>query len=503
MKIFLHDKPDSSVDDYCIVKKINTTWNDFGFQSKVRLEISFSNKILTLQAYYTAYFDNEFVTLNSVNSQSLKDSNFYQYILLESTKEYKKLKDYFPDDFDNILKNINDISFLRMKKNRNKNFNLLLQSEIFNKSFIRSNESFGAYLYGYTSSDYNQNFNTKKVSAYNPLINKDFIFEINENTTLNFLPFRHFIMIGRNGSGKSQSLRKLALKYRDRKEFNCVACFSQFDKTNSFSKKIKGIHHINLTKSKKNIEILHSIIRMKFDVNFYESYSFDILVDLINYVDFMKNIVIYKDKNSYLSLNELVEFNSGEQNTLEKIKEIASYNKFKIKKDCFFYDLSSGENFFINLVFNLIDIVNQYKNNILFLFDEPESFLHPNFISILSEIICYFTNRLYCTAVTATHCIYLVKNSLQENIIIFRKNNEKMELEKPSFNTFGANLNSLSYFIFGFESPLEHENSVIEKIIEIENKRKSSFVELIDTYGQFLSSETIDRIYMKLQNEKD
>ncbi|MCQ1106566.1 hypothetical protein, partial [Acinetobacter baumannii] len=109
----------------------------------------------------------------------------------------------------------------------------------------------------------------------------------------------------------------------------------------------------------------------------------------------------------------------------------------------------------------------------------------------------------YCTAVTATHCIYLVKNSLQENIIIFRKNNEKMELEKPSFNTFGANLNSLSYFIFGFESPLEHENSVIEKIIEIENKRKSSFVELIDTYGQFLSSETIDRIYMKLQNEKD
>ncbi|AVH14717.2 hypothetical protein CTZ23_10770 [Acinetobacter indicus] len=203
------------------------------------------------------------------------------------------------------------------------------------------------------------------------------------------------------------------------------------------------------------------------------------------------------------SLNELVEFNSGEQNTLEKLQEITTYNKFKIKEGLNFYDLSSGENFFINLIFNLLNITNQYKNNILFLFDEPESFLHPNFISIFSEIICYFTNRLYCTAITATHSIYLVKNSLQYNIAIFRKNDEKIEFEKPSFNTFGANLNSLSYFIFGFESPLEHEESAIKKIVELESNNKTSFLELIDKYGQFLSSETIDRIYMKLQNEKN
>ncbi len=216
----------------------------------------------------------------------------------------------------------------------------------------------------------------------------------------------------------------------------------------------------------------------------------------------MKKIVLYKDKSSYLSLKDLVEFNSGEQNTLEKIQEIASYNRFKIKNGSNFYDLSSGENFFINLIFNLLHITSQYKNNILFLFDEPESFLHPNFISIFSEIVCYFTNRLYCIAITATHSIYLVKNSLQENIVVFRKNDEKIELEKPSFNTFGANLNSLSYFIFGFESPLEHEESVIKKIVEIERYTQKSFIELIDKYGKILSSETIDRIYMKLQNEK-
>ena len=216
----------------------------------------------------------------------------------------------------------------------------------------------------------------------------------------------------------------------------------------------------------------------------------------------MKKIVLYKDKSSYLSLKDLVEFNSGEQNTLEKIQEIASYNRFKIKNGSNFYDLSSGENFFINLIFNLLHITSQYKNNILFLFDEPESFLHPNFISIFSEIVCYFTNRLYCIAITATHSLYLVKNSLQENIVVFRKNDEKIELEKPSFNTFGANLNSLSYFIFGFESPLEHEESVIKKIVEIERYTQKSFIELIDKYGKILSSETIDRIYMKLQNEK-
>lgn len=504
MKIFFYDKPNSYAEDSCIVKPINTTWNDFGIQSKVKLELLVANKKIIFQAYHTAYINNNFVTLSSMTQEELESDNIKQYILLESVAEYENLKNYFPDKFDSILKTLNDISFLRMKKNRDKNFNFLLQSDIFNKSFIRSNESFLAYLYGYTGLGSTLTLDVGEISSLNPLINKEVFFYINheKSNDLNFLPFKHFIMIGRNGSGKSQTLRKLALKYKDKKVFNCVSCFSQSDKSNSFSKNIKNVNHVNLTKSKKNIEILHSIIRFRFDKNRFEDYDFDILIDLINNINFMKKIVLYKDKSSYLSLKDLVEFNSGEQNTLEKIQEIASYNRFKIKNGSNFYDLSSGENFFINLIFNLLHITSQYKNNILFLFDEPESFLHPNFISIFSEIVCYFTNRLYCIAITATHSIYLVKNSLQENIVVFRKNDEKIELEKPSFNTFGANLNSLSYFIFGFESPLEHEESVIKKIVEIERYTQKSFIELIDKYGKILSSETIDRIYMKLQNEK-
>lgn len=503
MKIFLHHKPDSYINDCCVVKPISTTWNDFGFKSRVRLELTIANIKVILQAYYTAYLHNEFVTLGSISPNNL-DDNIPQYILLESVTEYETLKNRFPNQFNYILKELNDISFLRMQRNRYKNFNLLLQSEVFNKSFIRSNESFLAYLYGYTGLGSTLTLNSEKIVAKNPLINEEIIFKINNhNTEVNFLPFRHFILIGRNGSGKSQTLRKIALKYTSNNLFNAVICFSQFDKSNSFSNRIRNITHINLTKSKKNIEILHSMIRIRFEQYRFEDNNFDIFIDLIRNINFMKKLVLYKDKNTFLSLNELVEFNSGEQNTLEKLQEITTYNKFKIKEGLNFYDLSSGENFFINLIFNLLNITNQYKNNILFLFDEPESFLHPNFISIFSEIICYFTNRLYCTAITATHSIYLVKNSLQDNIAIFRKNDEKIEFEKPSFNTFGANLNSLSYFIFGFESPLEHEESAIKKIVELESNNKTSFLELIDKYGQFLSSETIDRIYMKLQNEKN
>lgn len=241
------------------------------------------------------------------------------------------------------------------------------------------------------------------------------------------------------------------------------------------------------------------MIRLRFEMYRFEDTNFDIFIDLIENINFMKNLALYKDRNNYLLLRDLVKYISTEQNSLEKVQEIMTYNKFKIMKEGFFYDLSSGENFFINLIFNLLDILNQYKNNILFLFDKPESFLHPNFISIFSEIICYFTGRLYCTAISATHSIYLVKNSLQQNIVIFRNN----EIEYPSFNTFGANLNSLSYFIFGFESPLEHEDAIINKIIELENNRINSFGNLIQKYGKFLSAETIDRIYMKLSNEKN
>ena len=99
------------------------------------------------------------------------------------------------------------------------------------------------------------------------------------------------------------------------------------------------------------------------------------------------------------------------------------------------------------------------------------------------------------------HEIYLVKNSIQQNIAIFRKNKTSIEIERPSFNTFGANLNSLSHFIFGFESPLEHEDRVIRQILELESEKNLSFEELINKYGKFLSSETLDRVYTRLSNE--
>lgn len=500
MKIFLYNKPLNEIDnEYCLVQPTNSYWNDFGIKSKVNLELFFLNKKIVLKAYYAAFIKNEFVTLdNKLEENEVTHTKITQYILLESIEEYDKLKINFAEQYEQILKALNDISYLRMQKNRSSNFNLFLQSGIFNKSFIRSHESFLAYLHGYTGLVSTLVKNTIKISAVNPLIKKEVYFEVNEHDSdINFLPFRHFIMIGRNGTGKSQTLRKLALKYKKNDAFNKVVCFSQSEKSNSFSKKIDGINHINLTKSKKNLEILQSMIRIRFESYRFEDENFDILIDLIENINFMKNLALYKDKDNYLLLGDLFKYFSTEQNSLEKIQEVMTYNKFKIMKGNSFYDLSSGENFFINLIFNMLDILNQYKNNVLFLFDEPESFLHPNFIAIFSEITCYFTNRLYCTAVTATHSIYLVKNSLQQNIAILR--NDKIEY--PSFNTFGANLNSLSYFIFGFESPLELEESVINSVIELENNQIHSFENLIQKYGKFLSSETIDRIYMKLSHE--
>ncbi|ENV51956.1 hypothetical protein L292_0239 [Acinetobacter junii CIP 107470 = MTCC 11364] len=501
MDIFLHERPKIHTSEYCVIKSINSSWNDFGFKSKVQLEINILNQSLVLQAYYTFYSNQRYHTLaSSKENTSLQETQYY--ILLASINEYKKLAKTFPSRFDEILKDLNDISFLRMQRKQPRQFHSLLQSEIFNKSFIRENDSFQAYLYGYKGTDLDLTTDITKIIAENPLMKKEIIFEINKNNSdFNFLPYRHFVLIGRNGTGKSQTLRKLTQKYSNRNDFSAVICFSQSDKSNSFSKRIKNIRHINLTKSKKNIEILQLMIRMKYGSASYESSNLEILVDLVKNVSFIENLVIYKDKSTYISLNELINFNSGEQKTLEKIQEIITYNQFKIKKESNFYELSSGENFFINLIFNLIDNVNQYKSNILFIFDEPESFLHPNFISIFSEIICYFTNRLYCTAVTATHSIYLVKNSIQQNIAIFRKNKTSIEIERPSFNTFGANLNSLSHFIFGFESPLEHEDRVIRQILELESEKNLSFEELINKYGKFLSSETLDRVYTRLSNE--
>jgi ABC-type cobalamin/Fe3+-siderophores transport system ATPase subunit len=506
MKVFLYNKPANEINhEFCLVEPINTNWNDFGIQAKVRLVLSLLGKEIVLQAYYAAFIENEFVTLSPKLKENTNDYfPIKQYILLESVKEYDKLRHTFPDNFDQILKELNDLSYFRMQKNRNANFNHFLKSDIFNKSFIRANSSFQAYLYGFTGLISSLTINIKNISAKNPLTNEEIFFEINSDSeTLNFLPFRHFTLIGRNGTGKSQTLRKFAHKYKNSNKFNCVISFSQFDKSNSFSKNIKNIKHINLTKSNKNLEILQSIIRIKLDDQNFEEESFEILIDLLKNIKFMQNIVLYKDKHNFLQLDKLFEFYSGEQSNLEKIQEIMTFTNLKIKNGVNFHNLSSGENYFINLILNLIDITNHYKSNILYLFDEPESFLHPNFISIISEIICYFTNRLYSIAITATHSIYLVKNSLQQNIAIFRNDENNLKIERPSFNTFGSNLNSLSYFIFGFESPLEHEESVIRKIIEIEQNSKISFQNLIDKYGKYLSAETIDRIFMKLLNEEN
>lgn len=114
--------------------------------------------------------------------------------------------------------------------------------------------------------------------------------------------------------------------------------------------------------------------------------------------------------------------------------------------------LSDGEHQFLHS----LGLCLLYKDkNCLFLLDEPETHLNPNWrAKFISSIRNCFSDRdsgfTMREMLITTHTPFLISDSYKDYVLIFNHSLEKtVEVTRPDYNTFGASINKITMKSFG------------------------------------------------------
>lgn len=150
-------------------------------------------------------------------------------------------------------------------------------------------------------------------------------------------------------------------------------------------------------------------------------------------------------------------------------------------------ELSSGQRLFSYIVINILGAI---RRNSLILIDEPELFLHPTleiaFISMLKDLLISYRSK----ALLATHSLVTVRELPRSCVHVFEKEEEKLFINHPPFETFGGDMQRISSYVFGDKSV----SKPFESWIRQQLKEFGTAEKLIEALGDNINEEMIIQI---------
>ncbi len=158
--------------------------------------------------------------------------------------------------------------------------------------------------------------------------------------------------------------------------------------------------------------------------------------------------------------------------------------------------LSHGEKVIYSQLLNIFFYINGKANEkVLFLFDEPETSLHPNwqkqYINEVTNLLKKIPKQYHF--VFATHSPFLLSDLPKENVIFLEKDKEsgncKNVTKETEINTFGANIHTLLSHGFFMEDGLMGEfakNKIeeIKKFYDVVKKEDNPKEKYLEEYNK-------------------
>lgn len=115
-------------------------------------------------------------------------------------------------------------------------------------------------------------------------------------------------------------------------------------------------------------------------------------------------------------------------------------------------EISSGQKVILTFLTRLYDEAHM---DTVYLFDEPEVHLHPQFISLVMLILYDALVATRSIAVISTHSPYVVRELEKNYVTVIKPSTEEgIDFARPTLQTRGANIGAISQFVF------EHSNAV-------------------------------------------
>jgi predicted ATP-binding protein involved in virulence len=164
-------------------------------------------------------------------------------------------------------------------------------------------------------------------------------------------------------------------------------------------------------------------------------------------------------------------------------------------------ELSSGEVAMLRFTAQSIAAI---ETGSLLLLDEPETHLHPKYISDLIAVLYSLLEATKSIAIIATHSSYIVREASRENVKVLSLKDSILSFDTPRMQTFGASIDTISQFAFGDTNEQHHFQKVlvdwaqsVEPDIGLDG--------IIKEFGEHLNSESLSFIARSLNQtaEKD
>ena len=124
--------------------------------------------------------------------------------------------------------------------------------------------------------------------------------------------------------------------------------------------------------------------------------------------------------------------------------------------------LSSGQNILLNII---TEIIKNIRYDSLIIYDEPETHLHPNTISQLTNTLYTLTQEFESFCLIATHSPLVVQEMLAKNVYILEKEQNNLYVRKPNSETFGENLTVITNEIFGNRDVPDYFKIQLKKLV--------------------------------------
>lgn len=161
---------------------------------------------------------------------------------------------------------------------------------------------------------------------------------------------------------------------------------------------------------------------------------------------------------------------------------------------------SSGENLLLYIVSSLI---SEIQNNTLVLFDEPESHLHPNAISILMNILYKLLDEFNSFGIIATHSPMVIQEISSRNVKVFRRDGNTLDVSGIGYETFAENLTTITDEIFGNREIAQYHSYIMKEIVDLK-PIGTSYEELLGIFkNEQIPTPLNVKLYLKeLINEK-
>jgi len=431
-----------------------TTFNAFYFKKDKKIIELGPVKILQ---------KNKQITLISNNIERLPND----YVSLGGTMEYyDKIKNLPIEEYELILDVLNDAVFKGEKF-----YKEFLLDPGWKISLMRFSESEKALneagkLFQKDYKDFEQRTKFSFVTRIEGF-NREH--KINFDFSKNKIPYRINVLIGKNGTGKTSILAKLANALsgllNDKENFGYFEPKPYFSKIIAISYSVFDKFEIP---NKKDAVFSYLFLGMRTSEKKSNESKLERIINRDELKEKFSNAVLIIEQSQRVKIWSEV---------MGKLLEIENFNS----ENCYeiFEKASSGEAIMLNIFTNIVAYIREQS---LLLVDEPEVHLHPNAISnftrMLNAILIHFDSY----AIISTHSPIVIQEIPSKYIHVLKKEGSEPIVNKLSVESFGENLSMITNEIFETDYSISSYKNIFKKLLE-----KYSYQQILDLFDSELS----------------